>query len=95
MFVRKFADWIQFANGTKCSRTGSVRGWDGTYIPAPVSYLTLKPPGEVNTIYTLPGVFFMEPPIPSVIYLPGKIQEIIPALPPPGANLVLVKAITT
>ena len=22
MFVRKFADWIQFANGTKCSRTG-------------------------------------------------------------------------
>ena len=21
-----------FANGTKCSRTGSVRGWDGTYI---------------------------------------------------------------
>ena len=31
MFVRKFADWIQFANGTKCSRMGSVRGWDGTY----------------------------------------------------------------
>ena len=27
-----FANGIQFANRTKCSRTDSVRGWDGTYI---------------------------------------------------------------
>jgi len=66
-----------------------------SYTSAPVSYLAPKTPREEeNTIYTLPAVFYTEPPIPSVIYLPGKIQERIPAIPPPGANLVLVKVIT-
>lgn len=60
-------------------------------IAAPVSYLSLKAPREENIINTLPEVFYMEPPLPSIIYLPGKIQEcltapsILTALTPPEA----------
>jgi hypothetical protein len=42
-------------------------------IAAPVSYLPLKAPiEEINIIYILPKVFYMESPLPSIIYLPRK-----------------------
>ena len=54
MFVRKFADWIQFANGTKFSRTGSVRGWDGTDLSGSelksAMNLTINPISEYHHI---------------------------------------------
>ena len=70
-------------------------------IPTPVSYLPPKiPREEENTIYTFPRVLYTEPPLPSVIYLPGKIQErltapsILAALPPPEAgNLTKAKVL--
>lgn len=64
-------------------------------IAAPLSfgYLRLKAPLEVlNIIYVLPKVFYMEPALPSIIYLPGEIQKCLPApqsllaLPPPNVN---------
>jgi hypothetical protein len=42
-------------------------------IVAPVSYLALKAPiEEINIIYILPKVFYMEAPLPSIIYLSRK-----------------------
>jgi len=49
-------------------------------ITAPISYPALKAPiEELNIIYILPKVFYMEPPLPSMFYLPGKIQACLPA----------------
>lgn len=51
-------------------------------IAAPLSfgYLRLKAPLEVlNIIYVLPKVFYMNPGLPSIIYLPGPIQKCLPA----------------
>lgn len=48
-------------------------------ITAPLSfgYLRLKAPLEaLNIIYVLPKVFYMYPPLPSIIYLPGPVQNI-------------------
>jgi DNA polymerase type B, organellar and viral len=62
-------------------------------ITAPTSYQfsgdTIE---ELNIIYILPKVFYMSPPLPSIIYLPGEVQKCLPAppillsLPPPKAN---------